>query len=152
MTLTKQQTASLDRFLEDRKELDVSGNSLLIFHKDQEVYRHYSGVVQADSIFRVCSMTKVVTVVAALQLYEQGLFAMDDPVAKFLPAFANMTVWDEAQEQAVPAKHPILMRHLFSMSAGITYEGNGCKTERQYRMIRDRMEQDNPGCGYSTQE
>lgn len=141
---------SLVQFLEEREELDVLGNSLLVYHKGEEIFRHYTGEVNKDTIFRVYSMTKVITVTAALQLMEMGKFTMDDPVSKFLPEFANMTVWDEEKKEAVPAKNELKMRHLFSMSAGITYEGDSCETERQYRKMHQELAEQNPH--YTTQD
>ena len=141
---------NLTAFLEDRKELDVCGNSLLVLHKDQEIFRHYTGSVTKDTIFRVFSMTKVVTVTAALQLFELGKFTMEDPVSKFLPEYADLTVWDEEEQMAVPAKNEMKMRHLFSMSAGVTYEGDSCETERQIRKLKQELEKEHPH--YTTQQ
>ncbi|MBQ0000222.1 MAG: beta-lactamase family protein [Clostridiales bacterium] len=141
---------ALIRFLEERDELDVHGNSLLVFHKDKEIFRHYTGEVNKDTLFRIFSMTKVVTVTAALQLFELGKFTMEDPVSKFLPEFANMTVWDEEKQEAVPAKNEMRMRHLFSMSAGITYEGDSCETERQYVKLKEELMKEYPH--YTTQQ
>lgn len=143
---------ALIQFLEDRTELDVKGNSLLVYHKDQELFRHYTGSVDQDTLFRIYSMTKVVTVTAGLQLLEMGKFTMEDPVSKFLPEFAEMTVWDEEQKQAVPAKNEIRMRHLFSMSAGITYEGDSCETERQYHSMKLELLKEYPNDSYTTQQ
>ncbi len=143
---------ALIRFMGDRKELDVPGNSLLIYHKDKEIFRHYTEGVNKDTIFRIYSMTKVITVTAALQLFEQGLFTMNDPLEKFLPEFHNSMVWDEAEEKAVPADGPILMRHLFSMSAGITYDGDGCETAQRIAKIHNELREQFPGESYTTQQ
>lgn len=141
---------ALIQFLEEREELDVAGNALLVCHKDEEIFRHYTGSVKKDTIFRVFSMTKVVTVTAGLQLMEMGKFTMDDPVSKFLPEFAELTVWDEEKQEAVPAKNEMKMRHLFSMSAGVTYEGEYCETERQYRKLKQELMKEHPN--YTTQQ
>ena len=58
-------------------------------YRDVETRR----AVEPDTIYRIYSMTKPVTTVAALMLYEEGWFQLDDPVAKFIPAFADTRVF-----------------------------------------------------------
>jgi len=80
--------------------------------------------VQPDSIFRIASNTKIVTSVALMMLYEQSRFELDDPVAKFLPEFSDMRVLNadaKSSADCAPAKNPILIRHLLSHSAGLSY-------------------------------
>ena len=85
-----------------------------------------------DAIFRIASMSKAVTTVAALILYEEGRFMLNDPVAKYLPAFANSVVavpppaGSPAGVKFVtePAKRPITIRDLMRHTAGLTY-GDG---------------------------
>lgn len=141
---------NLIHFLEDRKMLDVAGNSLLIYHKDQELFRHYSGGVNKDTLFRIYSMTKVVTVTAALQLLELGKYTLDDPVSMYLPEYENIHVWDEAAKTAVPSEAPILIRHLFTMSAGLAYPGSDTETARRLLEIRDNLSRECPH--YTTQQ
>lgn len=77
-----------------------------------------------DAIYRMYSSTKIVTSVAAMQLFEQGRFTLDTPLADILPAFADMRVLKpDAKETAdvVPAAGPIRMRHVLSHSAGLSY-------------------------------
>ncbi|MCW2665719.1 MAG: hypothetical protein JWN57_681 [Frankiales bacterium] len=89
-------------------------------HRDQE-----AGLpVEADTLWRIYSMTKPITSVVAMQLFEQGLFSLNDPVATFLPEFADMQVWKggtPAAPQVRPATEPIRMWHLLSHTAGLTY-------------------------------
>lgn len=143
---------SLIRLLEDRTHIDVPGNSLLVYHKDKEVFRHYSGEVKEDTLFRIFSMTKVVTVTAALQLYEKGLFLMDDPLYYYIPEYENMTVWNEEEKKAYPAKNKIKIRDLFCMSAGLTYPGNSNETEKAIAAIQDQLENEKPGRAFGTVE
>ncbi len=80
--------------------------------------------VQADTLWRIYSMTKPITSVAALQLLEEGAFELTDPVSRFLPAFADVRVWVGGSSQAprtVPAVEPIRMRDLLSHTSGLTY-------------------------------
>ena len=65
-----------------------------------------------DALFRIYSMSKPVVSVAAMMLYEQGKFQLDDPVAKYLPAFKDAKVLVDGVE--VPADHPFTIRELMS--------------------------------------
>lgn len=84
-----------------------------------------AGVPMApDTIFRIYSMTKPVTGVAMMILYEQGLWALDDPVSKFVPEFAGLEVAVETENGGmtrVPADHAMTMRELMTHTGGLTY-------------------------------
>ena len=77
-----------------------------------------------DSVMAVASMTKPLTGVAMMMLYEQGKWSMDDPVAKHVPQLADLKVMD-ATGKWVPAVHQPTMRELMSHSAGFTYGSFG---------------------------
>lgn len=80
--------------------------------------------VETDTLWRMYSMTKPVTSVAALILMEEGRFGLDTPVAEFLPAFADPRVYVGGFGPAVrtrPAGQPILVRHLLTHTAGLTF-------------------------------
>jgi CubicO group peptidase (beta-lactamase class C family) len=84
----------------------------------------------ADAIFNIASMTKPMTAVAALQLYERGALLMTDPVAKYFPKFADMqvAVMDAKREtiiDRVPAARPITIRDLFVHTSGMPYGSRG---------------------------
>ena len=72
-----------------------------------------------DDLFRIYSMTKPITAVAIMQLYEQGKFHLTDPVAKFIPEFKNMTVIKDGE--IVPVEHEMTMHHLLTHTAGFSY-------------------------------
>ena len=77
-----------------------------------------------DSIVRIYSMTKPLTTVAAMMLYEQGKFQLDDPIARYLPYFANMRVAAGGQRgkiDTVPAAREITFRDLMTHTSGLTY-------------------------------
>ncbi|MFC3579769.1 serine hydrolase domain-containing protein [Sphingomonas hylomeconis] len=75
-----------------------------------------------DSLWRVYSMTKPITGIAAMLLVEDGKIKLDDPVSKFIPAFKNMTVLDSPDSlKSHPAKTPITIRMLLTHSAGLGY-------------------------------
>ncbi|MDO7843075.1 serine hydrolase domain-containing protein [Sphingomonas sp. CA1-15] len=75
-----------------------------------------------DSLWRIYSMTKPVTAVAAMILIEEGKLRLDQPVADFIPAFATMRVQDNPQTlESHPAKAQITIRHLLTHTAGLGY-------------------------------
>lgn len=72
-----------------------------------------------DALFRIASMTKAVTSVAAMQLYEQSRFALDDPAERYLPDLANLMVFESFDQatggyKARPAAKKVTIRHLFT--------------------------------------
>ncbi len=71
-----------------------------------------------DDLFRIYSMTKQITAVAVMQLYEQGKFLLTDPVSKFIPEFKNMIVLTDGR--TAPAENEMTMHHLLTHTAGIT--------------------------------
>jgi CubicO group peptidase (beta-lactamase class C family) len=80
--------------------------------------------LRPDAIFRMYSNTKIVTSVAAMMLHEEGRFALDDPLGRHLPAFADMRVLKPGAasvEATEPQREPITMRQLLSHSAGLSY-------------------------------
>jgi CubicO group peptidase (beta-lactamase class C family) len=82
--------------------------------------------MRKDTIFRICSMTKPITAVAVMMLWEQGLFTLDDPIANYIPEFKDMKVlvMDKTAEKGFrlePAKTPITIRQLLSHTSGLTY-------------------------------
>lgn len=80
-----------------------------------------------DAIFRIASQTKLVTTTAVMMLYEQGKFLLEDPISKYIPAFANTEVLDSYDSATLeyetrPASRPIAIRDLLSHTAGIPYD------------------------------
>ncbi|HEY1624494.1 MAG TPA: serine hydrolase domain-containing protein [Streptosporangiaceae bacterium] len=80
--------------------------------------------VEPDTLWRLYSMTKPVTSVAAMMLYEEGAFELTDPVARFIPSFADARVYTGGSDQkpvTVPAAGPVRIWHLLTHTAGLTY-------------------------------
>jgi len=80
--------------------------------------------LRADHIFRIFSNTKLITSCAALLLFEDGRFRLDDPVERFIPQLANRRVLRPGAtslDQTEPAVRPITIRHLMSHSSGLSY-------------------------------
>lgn len=82
--------------------------------------------LETDTLFRIYSMTKPITAVAAMTLYEQGKFHMNDPVSKYLPAFAEQKILRDGKLET--PKSPMTMRQLFTHTAGMSY---GFTTDNQ---------------------
>jgi CubicO group peptidase (beta-lactamase class C family) len=82
-----------------------------------------------DTIFNIASMTKPMTTVGALMLYEKGKILIDDPIAKYFPKFANMRVAvrdnGEPVAETVPANRPITIQDLLRHTSGLIYGGRG---------------------------
>lgn len=86
--------------------------------KEQDV------AMRVDHLFRAFSNTKLITTCAALLLFEEGRFQLDDPIEQFIPQLANRRVLRPsatALDDAEPARGPITIRHLLSHSAGLSY-------------------------------
>ena len=81
--------------------------------------------METDTLFRIASMTKSVTSVAVMQLYERGALLLSDPVSRYLPAFADMQVLTPSgngdEYTLEPAHRPITIRHLLTHTSGISY-------------------------------
>ncbi|MET7290551.1 serine hydrolase domain-containing protein [Streptomyces griseoloalbus] len=80
--------------------------------------------VESDTLWRIYSMTKPVTSVGALMLMEEGRLSLDDPVGRHLPAFAEPRVYESGSGDQVrtrPASGPLLVRHLMTHTAGLTF-------------------------------
>ncbi len=107
----------------------LAGASGMIARNGKIVFRSQWGEMKADTIVRMYSMTKGVTGVAAMMLYEEGKFSLSDPLSKYLPEFTNMKVGKVMMEgnkkigYSVPVEHPITVRDLFRHTTGLDYAG-----------------------------
>ncbi len=80
--------------------------------------------IEPDTLFRMYSMTKPVTSVAAMVLYEEGAFELSDPVSRFIPSFGDMRVYlkgPAAKPVTAPAASPVTIQHLLTHTSGLTY-------------------------------
>ncbi|GIR54249.1 MAG: hypothetical protein CM15mP62_17200 [Rhodospirillaceae bacterium] len=103
-----------------------------VLRKGQLAYNNFYGVrdieegspVVEDGIYRIYSMTKLVTTVAALVLYEKGAFQLDDPVDKFVDEFRDARVFISGRKDSinsVEAETPMTIRQLMNHTSGLTY-------------------------------
>ena len=80
--------------------------------------------VEADTIFRIYSMTKPITSIAAMMLFEEGAFELSTPVSRFIPSFEKLRVYVRGSAQkplTVPVAEPLRIWHLLTHTAGLTY-------------------------------
>ncbi|WP_310684128.1 serine hydrolase domain-containing protein [Aliifodinibius sp. S!AR15-10] len=122
-------------------ENELLAGSVVLIARDGEIaYLDASGMqnrevgvaMNENTIFRIASMTKPITSVAVMMLYEEGHFQLGDPVSDYISAFKDMRVLaDSSNEDAtgnpptVPANNPITIRHLLTHTSGLlAYGGN----------------------------
>jgi CubicO group peptidase (beta-lactamase class C family) len=116
------------RYIEEKK---IAGMVNLVARNGKIVYydaKGYRGLddprpLKKDSLFRIYSMTKPITSVALMMLYEKGAFQMKDPVSKFIPELKNLTVMNSVGD-IVPAEKIMTMQHLMTHTAGFSYGFN----------------------------
>jgi CubicO group peptidase (beta-lactamase class C family) len=135
MIARAQQPQSLDSELEHAVERkDTAGVVVMAADRNGTIYQGVFGVadigtaapLKMDSLFRIASMTKAVTSTAAMQLIEQGRFALDDPVSKYFPEFAKLQVFESFDHatgayRLRPPAGPVTVQHLFTHTSGLGY-------------------------------
>ena len=118
----------------------IAGSVTLVARKGKVVHFEAAGlldldtgqVMKKDSLFRIYSMTKPITSVAAMLLFEQGKFQLDDPIAKYLPEFKNVKVLVNDSLEA--ADHAPTIRELMTHTAGLSYGiFSNTEIDRRYR-------------------
>ena len=80
--------------------------------------------IEFDTIFRIYSMTKPITSVAVMMLYEEGNFQLNTPVSEFIPAFKDMKVYANHGDAIVDAEREMTVKHLLTHTAGLIYGGD----------------------------
>jgi CubicO group peptidase (beta-lactamase class C family) len=111
---------------------EIAGGAAAMVQHGQVIYRDYAGYANAekkqpiglDTIYAIHSMSKVITSVSLLRLYEQGLFHMHQPVYEFLPNYKDQNVAvdkGDGKYELEKAKSPVTMKQLFTMTSGVSY-------------------------------
>lgn len=129
--------SAIQKSVDDKR---IAGGVVLVARHGKIAYLKAVGMadreakkpMRTDSIFRICSMTKPITSVAVMMLYEEGRFLLNQPAADFIPEFKEMKVLDPSYPQdktsppgaLVSAKRPITIRHLLTHTSGLTYQWN----------------------------
>lgn len=113
---------------------DIAGLIATVSRSNQTVYYkkigwmdlESSNSMNDDTIFMIASMTKPITAVAAMMLYEEGCFHLNTPISDFIPAFKVVQVYTGFNEQTneimlTPVQQEITIRHLFTHTSGLSY-------------------------------
>jgi len=115
--------AHMDAYL----EMGIPGYDIMACKDGKCIFRHFNGYSDRENQipmngterYYIYSCSKLITCTAAMQLWEKGLFSLEDKLSDYMPEFAEMTV--KTEEGIRKAEKPILIRHLFEMTAGFTY-------------------------------
>ena len=110
----------------------LAGWQLVVTRHDEVVHAATYGLrdreaglpVTDDTLWRIYSMTKPITSVAAMSLWEEGVFSLDDPVSRWIPAFENVRVYAKGSSATFftePPLEPVKVWHLLSHTSGLTY-------------------------------
>lgn len=121
--------AVLHRYVDQEK---IPGVQTLVSRRGQLVHRDCYGFrdiengrkVEPDTLYRIYSMTKPITSVALMMLYEQGHFLMENPVSRWIPEFKDLQVWAGGTEDAPetkPLESPLTVHHVLTHTSGLTY-------------------------------
>ena len=137
----------LNQYISENK---IPGAVALVARNGQIVYHNALGkknieeniTLQTSDIFRLASMTKCITSVALMMLYEEGKFLLDDPVYYYVPEFKDAKVAifsDDSTYTTIPANKPVTIRHLLTHTSGIGYGAFDVKANLLYqpKMIPD---------------
>lgn len=144
------------RYVEPGK---IPGSIALVARRGQICYLDVQGhrdlerdlPMTEETLLRIYSMTKPITSVAMMTLHEQGLFSLDDPVHRFIPAWKDLRVWKAGSYplfETVPAERPMTIRDLFMHTSGLTYDFmRASNLDYAYR----KLQVGNPKPGYTLQ-
>jgi len=124
--------AAVQRSIDDKR---LAGAVTLVARRGHVAWLKAQGMMdreagkpmQTDAIFRICSMTKAITTLAAMMLYEDGRFLLDDPVSNYIPEFKNPKVLVKpasGNPYTIPATKEITIRNLMTHTSGLTYPWN----------------------------
>ncbi len=124
---------------------EYAGASLLVIKEGEELIREVYGEadmeqhvpMRRDTIFHLYSMSKPITAVAVMKLYEQGKLRLQDEVGKYLPCFKHMTVWTDEGE--VPANRDITIWDCLNMTTGIPYPCQELESGRRLDEVFQRL-------------
>ena len=124
----------------------IPGNSIKITLKNKEVFSFQSGFedvknkipMSENLLFNIYSCSKPITVIAALQLYEKGYFLLDDPLYSFIPEYRDIYI-NKSNGDRIKANNPITLRHLFTMTSGLTYNTDTAAFKKAKEITNGKM-------------
>lgn len=120
----------LTKYIDTLEKCGIPGCEMHVAYEGRVVYSYAAGFsnkehtrkADFDDMYRLYSCTKVVTSVCAMRLVEEGKLDFEDPVSKYLPEFADITVKTDDEGGFAPAKKVMKIKHLFSMTGGLSYD------------------------------
>ena len=92
--------------------------------------------VEDDTIFRIYSMSKPITSVAVMILYDEGRLQLEDPVEMYIPAFQDMKVFNKEQTETHAAKNKMTVKHLLTHTSGLTYGWGDKPVDKLYGELK----------------
>ena len=92
--------------------------------------------VETDTIFRIYSMSKPITSVAVMILYDEGHIKLDDPVEKYIPEFKDLKVFNNQQTKSHTAKNKMTIKHLLTHTSGLTYGWGDRPVDKLYNKLK----------------
>ena len=141
-------TQRLHRYVDEGK---LPGTFVRIIKNGKVVYDDKYGLIditqnkpiEEESLYRIFSMTKPITAVAIMKLYDQGKLNLDDPVSQYIPEFSETQVYknEDGKHSSEPQKNPMTIRHLLTHTSGIPYGWERSYTDSIYN-ARQPMRQD----------
>jgi len=137
----------LQEFMDFMARERTPGNAVEVYLDGKSVFRYHSGYSNLEKkipltgteLYNIYSCSKITTVVSALQLIEQGKCNLDDPLYAFIPEFRNVCV-QTADGHLEKAVRPITLRHLFTMTAGFTYDLNSPGLQKARSLTNGAMD------------
>jgi CubicO group peptidase (beta-lactamase class C family) len=130
-------------YIEPRK---IAGCQVVVLHRGNVEYRRSFGsmdverdrAMRDDTIFRIYSMTKPITSIALMQLYERGLFQLNDPVHRTIPSWRDHQVYVSGEGDSMQLRapdSPMTFRHILSHTAGLSYGASNHPIDKRYRAL-----------------
>ena len=144
-------SALMQRYMDDGK---LAGVIATVARHGQTAYMIKFGMMdieahksmEFDAIFRIASMTKPITSVAIMMLYEEGHFHLNTPISNFIPGFKNTKVFVRETDDGIEVadlERPLTFRHLFTHTAGLSYGWNeNDPVDRQYQKAQKQSDLD----------
>lgn len=146
----EQKLEILDKMIEEEIDINnIAGANICIVKDNEVIYKKSYGFsnkeknikMSEDTIFRMYSMTKLITAAAAMILFEDGVIDLYDPVSKYLDGFKNQKVYEG--DTLVPVKNEVTLRDLLNMTSGVLYPENwnkaGQMVEKLYLETREKL-------------
>jgi CubicO group peptidase (beta-lactamase class C family) len=133
--LSPERLARIDQFMDEQVANNLLPGAVVFLARNGKIILHkaygYSDVeakslLKKEDIFRIASQSKAITSLAAMMLFEEGKFSLDDPIHYYIPEFKNPKVlgsinWADTTYTTIPAKSEITIRQLFTHTSGIDY-------------------------------